>query len=64
MVTITKQKNYRIAQDGTKHFWAEGSCLSTDTKPTSWDNGSIMMEIDTSTVYFFDEAGKRWLPWS
>ena len=40
----------------------EGSCLSTDTKPTNVANGSILKEMDTGTVYFFDEAGQQWLP--
>ena len=40
----------------------EGSCLSTDEKPTDLANGSILKEMDTGTVYFFDEAGAQWLP--
>lgn len=40
----------------------EGSCLSTDTKPTDLANGSILKEMDTATVYFYDEAGEQWLP--
>ena len=40
----------------------EGSCLSTDTKPTDVANGSILKEMDTGTLYFFDEEGTQWLP--
>ena len=36
--------------------------LSTDTKPTTdLANGSIFIEIDTSTAYFFDEENEEWL---
>ena len=39
----------------------EGSCLSTDTKPTSGvANGSVLIEMDTGKVYLFDEAGTQW----
>ena len=38
--------------------------LSTDTKPTTAVvNGSAFIEMDTSTIYFFDAAGNQWLEW-
>ena len=38
--------------------------LSTDTKPTTGVvNGSAFIEMDTSTIYFFDAAGDQWLEW-
>lgn len=38
--------------------------LSTDTKPTEEvGNGSVFIEIDTSTVYFFDSANAVWREW-
>lgn len=37
--------------------------LSTDTKPTDVPNGSIFVEMDTSTIYVFDEASSDWLAW-
>lgn len=39
--------------------------LSTDTKPTGSGvvNGSAFIEMDSSTVYFFDAAGDQWLEW-
>lgn len=38
--------------------------LSTDTKPTeNIVNGSAFIEMDTGTLYFFDQAGKTWLEW-
>ena len=42
--------------------YVEGACLSTDTKPTSGIlNGSVLIEMDTSKVYFYDESGSQWL---
>lgn len=38
--------------------------LSTDTKPTTGVvNGSAFIEMDTSTIYFFDAAGSQWIEW-
>ena len=38
--------------------------LSTDTKPTeNIVNGSAFVEMDTGTLYFFDQAGKIWWKW-
>ena len=38
--------------------------LSTDTKPAEGvGNGSAFIEMDTSTVYFFDSANADWLEW-
>ena len=38
--------------------------LHTDTKPTTGVvNGSAFIEMDTSTIYFFDAAGNQWIEW-
>lgn len=38
--------------------------LSTDNKPTeNIVNGSAFIEMDTGTLYFYDQAGESWLPW-
>ena len=58
MVTITEVKSIRKGKDVI-----EGTCLSTDTKPTTYGNGSILMEMDTSTIYFFDEKNNTWRAW-
>lgn len=40
----------------------EGFCLSTDAKPTeNIRNGSILVEIDTGTVFFFNEDSSTWV---
>lgn len=39
-------------------------CLSTDTKPTTGiANGSTCIEMDTSTLYIFDEDNHIWRAW-
>lgn len=39
--------------------------LSTDVKPVEdVANGSIFIEIDTSTLYFFDLDNEEWKEWS
>lgn len=35
-------------------------CLSTDSKPTDKANGSCLIEMDTSKIYFFDDASNTW----
>ena len=40
--------------------------LSSDEKPGVEDgagNGSAFIEMDTSTVYFFDSANAEWREW-
>ncbi len=41
----------------------EGTCLSTDTKPDNWNGGSILLEIDTSKTYVYDEENEQWREW-
>ena len=57
MVTWTKRERMEPG-----YVVREGVCLSTDTKPTAGiGNGSTLMEMDTGSVYVFDEAGSTWL---
>ena len=38
--------------------------LSTDQKPTeNIVNGSAFIEMDTGTLYFFDQTNSSWLEW-
>lgn len=38
--------------------------LSTDPKPTvGVPNGSIIEEMDTSKIYFFDAENVEWIEW-
>lgn len=57
MVTFDK-----VIQRGYKQY-VEGKCKSTDPKPTEYANGSILLEMDTATVYMFDEASEVWRAW-
>lgn len=45
-------------------YYCEGECLSTDTKPTGYiGNGSKLLEMDTSSLYLFDETSSTWMKW-
>ncbi len=60
MLTITTERNKYPNRDK----YIEGACLSSDTKPTQGiENGSCLIEMDTSTVFFFDEQNHTWRAW-
>lgn len=64
MISIYKIENTKLKPDDD-YISAELRGLSTDTKPTEIggkkiDNGSVFIEIDTGTVYFFDLDSKTW----
>lgn len=59
MITFGDAKLVRTGDEGNVYL-KQGSCLSTDTKPTDVANGSILVEMDTGTVYTFDEANSTW----
>ena len=63
---ITYGDHVDITDQGMKLISrTQGYCLSTDTKPTEGvGNGSVLIEMDTGTIYFFDEAGGAWIAWS
>lgn len=59
------QKNNSITRKGIETKEMEFRGLSTDTKPTELDgesvtNGSVFIEIDTGSVFVFDENGQEW----
>ena len=58
MVTVREVKMIRNGKEVI-----EGSCLSTDAKPTMYGNGSILKEMDTSNLYMFDEENSIWREW-
>lgn len=65
MVTFNKQewRDDDPNADALK-FYGEGSCLSSDSKPTeNLINGSTLLEMDTGKVYMFDEANEQWREW-
>lgn len=57
--------DYSRVDNGTTLYKCEGVCLSTDTKPTTGiENGSTLLEMDTSKLYMFDSVGGDWKEWS
>lgn len=51
-----------ISRVNSETPYCEGFCLSTDTKPTDGiANGSILVEIDTGNVFFFNEEASTWV---
>lgn len=38
--------------------------LSSDTKPTDVPNGSVFVEMDTTTIFVFDAENTYWRQWS
>lgn len=52
-------------ENGKELMLGDYTCLSSDQKPTTGiANGSIALEMDTSTMYVFDQAGSQWRAWS
>ena len=49
--------------DGTPRYYIEGTCLQKDAKPDNVDNGSMLREIDTSTLWCYDLENKIWRKW-
>lgn len=53
----------------TEKTYFEGVCLSNDAKPTKNStggklaNGSKLLEMDTSTLYIYDEKNNVWRAW-
>ena len=57
---------YTVDRKNGLKIYREGSCLSSDTKPTNdttMMNGSKLMEMDTSKLFLYDEKNKTWREW-
>ncbi len=64
MITIHNIENTRILPNEDR-ISVELRGLSTDEKPTivankNVDNGSVFIEMDTGTLYFFDFENQEW----
>ena len=64
MVSTYKIENTKVTPDGDL-ISVELRGLSTDIKPTTVDNkiidnGSIFIEIDTGSIYFYDLESQEW----
>lgn len=60
MFTVTKVAKL----NGEGKSQVEAVCVQADSKPTIYANGSICVEMDTSKLYFFDEASATWREWA
>ena len=55
-------QNRNAAVDYEGNAYVEIACLSTDTKPTgNFLTGSILTEVNTGKVYFYNRAGAAWV---
>ena len=57
MLTVT-QNSWESNEKNKK--LVEIMCLSTDTKPDGYMNGSLCLEMDTGDFYYFDGETKTW----
>lgn len=61
MITITDVKDLgRTDANGQAIKLIEARGLSTDTKPSNWDNGSVFYEMDTHKVFMYDATNSIW----
>lgn len=65
MITILSAKFSHYADSGVAVNTYEIAGLSTDSKPVTEDvgNGSSFIAMDTSKVFFYDEANSQWREW-
>lgn len=61
MISMIKTDIIKNEKEGEKITTGQLVGLSTDTKPTeNIGNGTIFIEIDTKTIYFYDEENQIW----
>ncbi len=59
-VAFIQNSGSASAFDGAQYV--EVACKSTDTKPTgAFLTGSILTEVDTGKVYFYDADESEWV---
>lgn len=64
MLTTKVKKALTVDDELEPKYYIEGDILSTDTKPTTGiANGSVLFEMDTGTMYKFDEENEAWRAW-
>lgn len=60
MISIIKTDIIKNEEEG-KITTGQLVGLSTDTKPTeNIGNGTIFIEMDTKTIYFYDKQNETW----
>lgn len=55
MLTVSKVNKIESGKE-----LVEIICLSTDTKPTDYLNGSLCLEMDTGDFYGYDADNETW----
>ena len=64
MLSIEYQRVQGYDSNGNPIYRIFGFGLAGDSKPTQGiANGSTIVEMDTSKIYFYDEAGEEWKEW-
>lgn len=61
MISYNYTPHSKRIEGGQEKYYRQGQCLSTDTKPTDLANGSILIEMDTRTIYYFDAENSIWI---
>ena len=62
MITLlSRRPSNERGPDGKFIELCEGVCLSTDTKPLTWRNGSVLFQMDTSKKYMFNSEDTEWI---
>jgi len=62
MVRVLEAEPIAVFPEATGKMLVELAGLSTDAKPIDekYATGSTFLEVDTSNVYFYDEASTSW----
>ena len=58
MISMYKNNNVNNVESGNREVEYRG--LSTDTKPTKVENGSVFIEIDTGKLFIYDKQNEQW----
>ncbi len=58
MISMYKNNNVNNVESGNREVEYRG--LSTDTKPTKAENGSVFIEIDTGKLFIYDKENEEW----
>ena len=58
MISMYKKNDISNIMNGEREIELRG--LSTDDKPTTVENGTTFIEIDTGKVYIFDKENTQW----
>lgn len=61
MVRILQSKYVQSPGSSERVLAIDAYGLSTDDKPSGYATGSVFFEVDTKTVYFYDEESETWV---